>query len=74
MSTAKVVSGILAGLAVGTILGILFAPDKGSETRNKIISKRNDFIDKIKSRNSLKNEFKNAKNEVINLAEEGNIY
>lgn len=74
MSTAKVVSGVLAGLAVGTILGILFAPDKGSETRNKIISKRNDFIDKIKSRNSLKNEFKNAKNEVINLAEEGNIY
>ena len=79
MSTAKVVSGVLAGLAVGTVLGILFAPEKGSETRNKIIDKRNDFVDKIKSKysdlgNSIKNEFKNVKNEVTNLAEEGNTY
>jgi hypothetical protein len=36
-------------------------------------------VDKIKSKysdlgNSLKNEFKNVKNEVTNLAEEGNTY
>lgn len=41
MSTGKLVSGLLAGLAVGSILGILFAPEKGSETRNKISDKRN---------------------------------
>lgn len=79
MSTTKVVSGVLAGLAVGTVLGILFAPEKGSKTRNKIIDKRNDLMDKIKSKysdleNSLKNDFKNVKNEVTNLAEEGNTY
>ena len=36
MSTGKVMLGILAGLAAGEALGILFAPDKGSETRKKI--------------------------------------
>lgn len=79
MSTGKVVSGVLAGLAVGTVLGILFAPEKGSETRNKIIDKRNDLVDKLKSKygdleNSLKNEFRNVKDEVTNLAEKGNTY
>ena len=36
MSTGKVVLGTLAGLAIGAIAGILFAPDKGSKTINKL--------------------------------------
>lgn len=35
-TTVKVLSGFLAGAAVGTIAGILLAPDKGSNTRKKI--------------------------------------
>lgn len=48
MSTNKVFLGALAGLATGAILGILFAPDKGSETRRKISKKTTDTLDDIK--------------------------
>lgn len=33
----------MAGVAVGAILGILFAPDKGSATREKISKKGSDL-------------------------------
>ena len=40
--------GLLGGLAIGTILGILFAPAKGSETRKKIVYKSADLTAAIK--------------------------
>ena len=48
MSNGKVVLGLLAGLAAGAILGILFAPDKGYETRKKIAKKGKDYADDLK--------------------------
>ena len=37
MSNGKFLAGVITGLGAGTLLGILFAPDKGSKTRKKII-------------------------------------
>ena len=37
MKSGKVLLGVLAGLATGAVLGILFAPDKGKKTRRKLI-------------------------------------
>jgi len=50
MSTGKFVLGILAGAAVGTALGILFSPEKGSVTRKNIAQKGIDVKDGIKER------------------------
>jgi gas vesicle protein len=50
MSYGKLVSGVLIGAAAGAILGILFAPDKGSETRRKISKKTGDLTDDLKGR------------------------
>ena len=43
MSTGKIVLGVLAGAAVGTILGVLTAPEKGSKTRKKITKRGEDY-------------------------------
>ncbi|HEY6062090.1 MAG TPA: YtxH domain-containing protein [Chitinophagaceae bacterium] len=49
MSSSKVLVGFLAGAAVGALAGILFAPDKGSNTRKKIASKTGDITDSVKN-------------------------
>lgn len=46
----KIVTALLAGLAAGAVLGLLFAPDKGSETRDKINDSLADLGDAIKER------------------------
>lgn len=48
MKTSNVVLGIIGGLAAGAALGILFAPDKGSNTRKKIAKKSSDIKDNLK--------------------------
>jgi gas vesicle protein len=45
---SKLVTGIFIGAAAGLIAGILFAPDKGTETRKKISDKAGDFTDELK--------------------------
>ena len=49
MSSSKVLLGFVAGAAVGALAGILFAPDKGSATRKKIVSKTGDVTESVKN-------------------------
>ncbi|HEY4107994.1 YtxH domain-containing protein [Puia sp.] len=46
-NTSKILLGFIAGAAIGGALGILLAPDKGSETRRRIVEKGNEFGDSI---------------------------
>ena len=62
---------LLLGAAIGSALGILFAPDKGSETRKKISTKGNDLTDAMKAKvQELIEEFKNETEAVKGKAKE----
>ena len=56
---SKVLIGLLTGLAAGAALGLLFAPEKGSETRDRLNQSLKDLGDSIKDR---------AADEINNLA------
>jgi len=49
-SGSKVLLGVLAGAATGAILGVLFAPDKGDETRRRISEGSRDVTDNLKTK------------------------
>ncbi len=66
--------GLLGGLAIGTALGILFAPAKGSETRKKIADKSTDLKDIVvdssgKLTNKITQTINELKRESQNLIE-----
>ena len=43
MRNSKVLLGVVAGIAVGAALGVIFAPEKGSRTRRRLIRKGEDL-------------------------------
>ena len=46
----KIVAALLAGLAAGAALGILFAPETGADTRDKLNDALKNLGDSIKDR------------------------
>ena len=76
MGSGKVLLGVLAGVAVGATLGILFAPDKGSTTRKKISRKSDDYAEELEEKfnefiEGITRQFGEVKEEANRLAEEG---
>jgi gas vesicle protein len=50
MKSENFITGVFIGAIVGLAAGILLAPDKGSETRQKIIDKGGDLADTVKDK------------------------
>jgi gas vesicle protein len=76
MDSGKVLIGVMAGAAIGVLFGILYAPDKGSETRHKISKGSTDALDELKSNfdellHNLNEKMKAAKEEAVTLYEKG---
>lgn len=44
---SKVITALLLGAGIGATIGILYAPDKGTNTRKKIIGKANHLSDEL---------------------------
>ena len=44
----KLLAGFIAGAVAGTLIGILLAPDKGSNTRHKMAGKVNDGLKRLR--------------------------
>lgn len=51
--------GIAIGVAAGALAGLLFAPDKGTETRRKLLERGNDYTNNLKNKyNNFRSKFR----------------
>ncbi|WP_421798408.1 YtxH domain-containing protein [Haliscomenobacter sp.] len=76
MSIGKVLMGVMAGVAVGTAIGVLYAPDKGSSTRQKISKKGNKYAEDLGNKfnafvESVNKKIETVNNEVLRMTQNG---
>jgi gas vesicle protein len=74
MSAKKVLIGTIAGAAAGAVLGILFAPAKGSSTRRRFTRKSFDYSKELEAKfndliDSITSQFETVVLEVNRMAE-----
>lgn len=77
MSSGKILLGVIAGVAAGAALGILFAPDKGANTRKKIMRKGDEYADELGDKfnefiEGFTRKFEEIKKEAQNISKNGN--
>ena len=77
-ANSKIMIGFLAGDAAGVLAGVLFAPDKGTETRKKISKKSGEAADSLKHKfndfvDGLKETYATAKESVDDAIDKGSL-
>lgn len=66
-NTGKLIGAVIAGTVLGAVLGVLFAPDKGSNTRHKITKGAKDMAHDLKKK--MKHKAKALRNKAEELEE-----
>ena len=70
-STTKIILGIVGAAAVGAVVGLLLAPEKGSELRQKVKDYAGDWTSQLSDLfSSGKEEFDNIRNRATQGAED----
>jgi gas vesicle protein len=73
-NNSKLLSALLIGAAAGAILGLLFAPEKGSETRKKIRKEGEDLLDELADKlEDSKDVLANLKDTAMSKAQEWKV-
>ncbi len=49
-NNSKILVALAAGIAAGAVLGVLFAPEKGADTRKKILDQGKKMSDDVKNK------------------------
>jgi len=76
MKSGNILLGVLAGVAVGALAGILFAPEKGSTTRKQILRKGENYADGLKEKfdellNTVKEKYETVSQEIEDIPYRG---
>lgn len=76
MGNAKMLLGLLVGVSAGALLGILFAPAKGTSTRKKIAHRSDEYLNELTGKfddfiDGISKKFESAKDDANQLAENG---
>jgi gas vesicle protein len=76
MKNGNVLLGFAAGLMAGAVLGVLFAPAKGTVTRRKIYNRGDEYVNELGGKfealiDTVTEKFEAIRDEAMHLADNG---